>query len=78
MPGIAYKKRWTHWAGYPVRRALACGMWSEASAAFEIGRCASVGVADRCRQGHAQGILVAALGILAARTDSRRRRREQG
>ena len=29
-------------------------------------------------QGHAQGILVAALGILAARTDSRRRRREQG
>ena len=29
-------------------------------------------------QGHAQGILVAALGILAARTDLRRRRREQG
>jgi hypothetical protein len=29
-------------------------------------------------QGHAQGILVAALGILAARTDPRRRRREQG
>jgi hypothetical protein len=29
-------------------------------------------------QGHAQGILVAALGILAARTDSRRRRGEQG
>jgi hypothetical protein len=29
-------------------------------------------------QGHAQGILVAALGILAARTDSWRRRREQG
>jgi hypothetical protein len=29
-------------------------------------------------QGHAQGILVAALGILAARTDTRRRGREQG
>jgi hypothetical protein len=29
-------------------------------------------------QGHAQGILVATLGILAARTDSRRRPREQG
>jgi hypothetical protein len=29
-------------------------------------------------QGHAQGILVAALGILAARTDTRRRHREQG
>jgi hypothetical protein len=29
-------------------------------------------------QGHAQGILVAALGILAAQTDSRRRRRQQG
>jgi hypothetical protein len=28
-------------------------------------------------QGHAQGILVATLGILAARTDPRRRRREQ-
>ena len=51
MPGIAYKMRWTHLVGYPVRRALACGMWSEASAAFEIGRCASVGVADRCRKG---------------------------
>ena len=51
MPGVGYKKRWTHWVGYPVRRALACGMWSEASAAFEIGRCASVGVADRCRKG---------------------------
>ena len=29
-------------------RALACGMWSEASAAFKIGRCASAGVAARC------------------------------
>jgi hypothetical protein len=29
-------------------------------------------------QGHAQGILVAALGILAARTDPGRRRRQQG
>jgi hypothetical protein len=29
-------------------------------------------------QGHAQGILVATLGILAARADSRRRRRERG
>jgi hypothetical protein len=29
-------------------------------------------------QGHAQGILVAALGILAARTEPRRRRRQQG
>jgi hypothetical protein len=29
-------------------------------------------------QGHVQGILVAGLGILAARNDSRRRRREQG
>ena len=65
MPAAVSARRSTRSAASAVRPAAASGMSSACSARSANGRCARAGAARPVRVEQAQGILVAALGMLA-------------